>query len=84
MASDTSLNLGEHFEHFVDRLVEGGRYSTRGEVLREALRRMEDDEKREEALLRTLDESVASGISSRSSDEIFDRARRIARGELKP
>ena len=83
MASETSFDLGEHFEHFVDGLVSGGRYATRGEVLREALRRMEDEEKREEAFLRSLDESVASGISARSSDEIFERARAIARGELK-
>jgi antitoxin ParD1/3/4 len=81
---NTSFNLGEHFEKFMDRLVEGGRYATRSDVLRDALRRMEDDERKEAWLHQHLKESRDSGISPHSKEEIFDEVRAIARGEKKP
>lgn len=81
--ANTSFNLGEHFEQFMDGLVKGGRYATRSDVLRDALRRLEDDVVKESALHARLDASLASGISPRSSEEIFENARAIARGEKK-
>jgi putative addiction module CopG family antidote len=65
----------------MDGLVERGRYATRSEVLRDALRRMEDDERKEAELFRRLDASIASGVSPRSSEEIFESSLAIASGE---
>jgi len=49
MAS-TSFSLGPYWDDFIKRQVAEGRYGTGTEVVREALRRMEDHEKRLAAL----------------------------------
>lgn len=45
MARNTSVSLGDHFESFVDEQVASGRYGTVSEVVRDALRMLEDDRK---------------------------------------
>ncbi len=37
-----SINLTEHFDRFVERQVSSGRYSNASEIVREALRLLED------------------------------------------
>ena len=39
-----SINLGEHFEHFVQQQIAHGRYQNVSEVVRAALRLLEDYE----------------------------------------
>jgi antitoxin ParD1/3/4 len=49
MAS-TSLSLGPHWEQFIQSKIASGRYGTVTEVVREALRHLEERDKRLEAL----------------------------------
>ena len=46
----TSLSLGGHWEEFIKQEIKSGRYSTASEVVRDALRELEDRGKRLEAL----------------------------------
>jgi antitoxin ParD1/3/4 len=44
------VTLGEHFEEFVSDIIEAGRYQTVSEVVRAGLRKLENDERKLEAL----------------------------------
>lgn len=46
----TSLSLGRHWEDFIRKEVESGRYGSASEVVREALRTLEDRKQRLAAL----------------------------------
>jgi antitoxin ParD1/3/4 len=54
----TSLSLGEHWEVFIRNEVASGRYGSASEVVRDALRGMEDRKTRLEALRAHLDEGA--------------------------
>ena len=60
MARTTSFTLGKDLEEFVREKVDSGAYSSASEVMREALRRMADDERKERELLVALDAGLAS------------------------
>ena len=55
----TSLSLGEHWEEFIKQELKSGRYTTASEVVRDALRELEDRGKRLEALRAHLAEGAA-------------------------
>lgn len=55
----TSLSLGRHWEDFIRREVESGRYGSASEVVREALRALEDRKSRLWALRRHLAEGAS-------------------------
>jgi antitoxin ParD1/3/4 len=61
MARTTSFTLGKDLEEFVREKVDSGTYSSASEVLREALRRMATEERKERDLLAALDAGLASG-----------------------
>ncbi|MCI5066475.1 type II toxin-antitoxin system ParD family antitoxin [bacterium] len=50
MRKTTSFNLGEHFEGFLMRQVESGLFGNKSEVVRAALRDMEERQRREATL----------------------------------
>ena len=54
----TSLSLGGHWEEFIKREIKSGRYSTASEVVRDALRELEDRGTRLEALRAHLAEGA--------------------------
>jgi len=54
----TSLSLGGHWEEFIKQEIKSGRYSTASEVVRDALRELEDRGKRLEALRAHLAEGA--------------------------
>ncbi|MDH3372208.1 MAG: type II toxin-antitoxin system ParD family antitoxin [Gammaproteobacteria bacterium] len=54
----TSLSLGGHWEEFIKQEIKSGRYSTASEVVRDALRALEDRGKRLEALRAHLAEGA--------------------------
>ena len=54
----TSLTLGPHWEKFVKREVASGRYASTSEVVRDALRELEERGKRLEALRAHLGEGA--------------------------
>ncbi|HVH45239.1 MAG TPA: type II toxin-antitoxin system ParD family antitoxin [Labilithrix sp.] len=60
MARTTSFTLGGDLEAFVREKVESGTYASASEVLREALRRMADEDRKERELLAALDAGLAS------------------------
>jgi antitoxin ParD1/3/4 len=61
MAKTTSFALGKHFDDFLRDKIESGRYSSASEVVREALRLLEQRDRRREALNQALLEGEASG-----------------------
>lgn len=67
----TSLSLGGHWEEFIKREIKSGRYSTASEVVRDALRELEDRGKRLEALRAHLAEG-AGQAARKDFVESFD------------
>lgn len=67
----TSLSLGGHWEDFIRQEIGSGRYSTASEVVRAALRELEDRGKRLEALRKHLAEG-AEQAARKNFVEDFD------------
>ncbi|MFT5581497.1 MAG: antitoxin ParD1/3/4 [Lentimonas sp.] len=65
MGKNTSISLGSHFENFVNHEIKSGRYSSVSEVIRTALRLMENEERKLEDLRNAL-------IKGENSDMIDD------------
>ncbi len=55
----TSLSLGEHWEVFIKNEIASGRYGSASEVVRDALRKMEEHKSKLEALRIHLREGAA-------------------------
>lgn len=55
MAKNTSILLGEYFENFVNEEISSGKYSSVSEVIRTALRLLENEENRNKALIHELE-----------------------------
>ena len=49
-----NINLTEHWDHFVERQVVSGRYGNASEIVREALRLLEEQEQERKAKLKAL------------------------------
>ncbi|MCK4866280.1 MAG: type II toxin-antitoxin system ParD family antitoxin [Gammaproteobacteria bacterium] len=62
MAKNTSITLGDHFDDFVTRQINSGRYGSVSEVIRTGLRVLEDAETKLETLREMLDEGEKSGL----------------------
>ena len=67
----TSLSLGGHWEEFIKQEIKSGRYSTASEVVRDALRELEDRGRRLEALRAHLAEG-AGQAARKDFAEDFD------------
>ena len=86
----TSFSLGGHYEDFVKSQLSSGRYNNASEVVRDALRMMEEREKRLSALDAAIERGLADEAAGRvkPADEVFDRLEAKytrmaqARGEL--
>jgi antitoxin ParD1/3/4 len=57
-----NINLTEHLDHFVERQVSSGRYSNASEIVREALRLLEEQEQERRAKLKALRQAAAQGF----------------------
>ena len=68
MAKNTSILLGDHFEDFISRQVQNGKYASASEVVRAALRVFEFEESKKTALIDELKKGERSGFI-----EDFDR-----------
>jgi len=80
----TSVALGSHFEEFVKKQLESGRFNNVSEVVRAALRLLEDEEKLRQLRHRELQAAIQEGIDSEDAGSIEDvvarnRARRAKR-----
>lgn len=61
MQKTTSVSLGEYFTGFVASQIETGRYKSTSEVMRAALRLLEDDETRKVQLRQAIQDGFESG-----------------------
>ncbi len=66
--ANTSLSLGEHWEVFIKNEISSGRYGSASEVVRDALRAMEERKSKLEALRSHL----AEGAAQASNGEFVD------------
>lgn len=76
-AKNTSFSIGEHFIGFVESQVRQGRYGNASDVMRAALRLLEEREAKLAALRAALIEGEESGVATAFDFEAFiDRKRR--------
>ncbi|MFI5014702.1 MAG: type II toxin-antitoxin system ParD family antitoxin [Hyphomicrobiales bacterium] len=64
MSKNTSFSLGEHFSAFIEGQVAQGRYGSASDVVRAALRLLEEQEAKLVALRAALVEGEVSGPST--------------------
>jgi antitoxin ParD1/3/4 len=57
-----NVNLTQHFDRFVQRQVSSGRYSNASEIVREALRLLEEQEQERAAKLTALRQAAKQGF----------------------
>jgi len=72
----SSYAIGKHFENFIQQQVASGRYSSASEIVREALRLLEDREELRETQLKALRQQIQEGRESGPgipADAVFDR-----------
>ncbi|MDN5928331.1 MAG: type II toxin-antitoxin system ParD family antitoxin [Hyphomicrobiales bacterium] len=81
MNKNTSVSLGEHFTTFVDRQVTEGRYGSASEVMRAALRLLEEQEAKLQALRAALIEGEESGPSEPFDFDAFVARKRAQKGK---
>jgi antitoxin ParD1/3/4 len=60
MGKNTSIALGDHFEDFISTTVGTGRYNSASEVIRAALRLLEEQEEKKNILTKALIEGEKS------------------------
>lgn len=70
MGRTTSITIGENLDSFVERLIKSGRYGSTSEVVRSALRLLEQQENQLELLRKAVLEGEESGESPLSLKEI--------------
>jgi len=72
----SSYAIGDHFEQFIKAQLESGRYSSASEIVRDALRLMEEREQLRQIQLEQLRQQIRAGLDSGPgipSEEVFDR-----------
>jgi len=80
MAKNTSITLGEHFDSFITSQIQSGRYGSASEVIRSALRLLENQETK----LNTLRQLIAEGEQSEEADYDLDNLIEELDGRDKP
>ena len=67
--ANTSLSLGEHWEAFIKNEISSGRYGSASEVVRDALRGMEERKSKLEALRTHLSQGAEQAKTGNFVDE---------------
>ena len=60
MGRNTSISIGDHFEHFIESTVSTGRFNNASEVVRAGLRLLEEEENRIQVLRKAIHEGIES------------------------
>ena len=71
MARTVTVSLGPHYENLIQSFIANGRYNNASEVIRAALRSLEEDEVRLEMLKGALIEGENSGIVENFDPDVF-------------
>lgn len=71
MPKNTSVTLGDHFDHFIAKRLSEGRYGSASELIRAGLRLLEAEETKLEALQRALIQGEQSGKADYSLDQLI-------------
>ncbi|MFZ0944539.1 MAG: type II toxin-antitoxin system ParD family antitoxin [Syntrophobacteraceae bacterium] len=72
----SSYAIGPHFERFIRQKIESGRYSSASEVIRDALRLLEEREELREIQFKTLRQQLQEGKESGPgipAERVFER-----------
>ncbi|EGR0366559.1 type II toxin-antitoxin system ParD family antitoxin [Vibrio cholerae] len=72
MAKNTSITLGEHFDGFITNQIQSGRYGSASEVIRSALRLLENQETKLQSLRQLLVEGEQSGDADYDLDSFIN------------
>jgi antitoxin ParD1/3/4 len=67
-----NIALTPHFDRFVQSKVESGRYQSASEVVRDALRLLEERESRQTHSLATMRREIETGWQQSERDEVVD------------
>ncbi|MCF7355656.1 MULTISPECIES: type II toxin-antitoxin system ParD family antitoxin [Vibrio] len=70
MGRTTSVTIGESLNSFIERMVQSGRYGSTSEVMRSALRLLEQQENQQNMLRNAIEEGEQSGESNLSLKQI--------------
>ncbi len=63
MGRNTSISLGNHFESFIEHSIKDGRFNNASEVVRAALRLLEEEESKILALRKAINDGIESGLA---------------------
>ena len=63
MSRNTSVTLGEHFEGFIAEQIKAGRFESKSEAVRAAMRLLEEHEQKVAALRQALLDGEESGAA---------------------
>ena len=69
MARNTSILLGDHYDTFVSKEISSGKYKTASEVIRTALRLLENHEEKKKQLSKALIQGEKSGYVTRFNSD---------------
>ena len=70
MSRNTSISLGNYFDEFVQGRISAGRFNNASEVVRAALRLLEDQDLEREVKIETIREALRKGEASGQSREL--------------
>ena len=72
MQKNTSVTIGPHYEKFIAKQIEVGRYSSASEAIRAGLRLLEERELKLIALRQALKEGEESGFADYTMDGLIE------------
>ncbi len=72
MAKNTSVTLGDHFNGFIASQIQSGRYGSASEVIRAALRILENQETKLNTLRKLLVEGEKNGVADYDFDSFIN------------
>jgi antitoxin ParD1/3/4 len=80
MSKNTSVSLGDHFERFIKRQIDSGRYGSASEVVRASLRFLEEHEQRIAALREAIIDGEKSGDAGQLDMRVIKSKARQRKG----
>jgi len=81
MARNTSISLGDHFDDFIARQLDDGRFGSASEVVRAGLRLLEENETKLQLLREALHVGEQSGFVDYSYDSIVTEMNETSHSE---